>query len=373
MSRGTLAGLSVVEFAGIGPAPFCGMMLADMGADVIRIDRPGTQDPLAMNALFGRGKRSVTLDLKSAKGRVQALDLIAAANILIEGYRPGVMERLGLGPEPALAVQPRLVYGRVTGWGREGTVADTAGHDLNYVAMSGALWPIGHADAPPPPPINFVGDFGGGGMLLLSGVLAAHLSALRTGHGQTVDAAMMDGALIQAAMLYSLTQDGGWSDRRQDNLLDGGAPFYAAYRCADGGYIAVGAIETRFHDVLMDKLGLPRLAQPDQMDKARWSARRAEMAALFQTRPRSDWVTLFAGTDACVSPVLTPIEAIAHTDHRARGSFVEVDGQIQPAPPVRFGRTPSPSPAAAPHPGAETQAILAALSRRECRAPVEPA
>ncbi|HEV2512144.1 CaiB/BaiF CoA-transferase family protein [Bosea sp. (in: a-proteobacteria)] len=369
MSSGALAGICVVEFAAIGPAPFCGMMLADMGADVIRIDRPGAQDPLAMNAVFGRGKRSVTLDLKSAEGQARALDLIARADILIEGYRPGVMERLGLGPEPALAARPKLVYGRVTGWGRGGTAAETAGHDLNYIAMSGALWPIGQADAPPPPPINFVGDFGGGGMLLLSGVLAAHLSALRTGQGQTVDTAMMDGALIQAAMLYSLTQDGGWSSRREDNLLDGGAPFYTTYRCADDGYLAVGAIEPRFHDVLMDGLGLPRLTAHDQMDKTRWPARRAQMAALFASRSRRDWAALFAGSDACVSPVLTPAEAIHHPDHLARESFVQVDGQMQPAPPIRFGRTPSQRPAPAPCPGAQTQAMLATLSGGGARVP----
>lgn len=365
MSRGTLDGVSVVEFAGIGPAPFCGMMLADMGAGVVRIDRPGAQDPLAMNAVFGRGKRSVELDLKSAGGRTQALDLIAGADILIEGFRPGVIERLGLGPEPALAAQPRLVYGRVTGWGREGAIARTAGHDLNYLALSGALWPIGQADAPPPPPINFVGDFGGGGMLLLSGVLTAYVGALKTGQGQTVDVAMMDGALTQAAMLYSLLQDGGWSERRQDNLLDGGAPFYAVYRCADDGYLAVGALETRFHDELMDRLGFARLTTADQMNKALWPARRREMAAVFLTRPRDEWVGLFEGSDACVSPVLSPAEAMSHPAHRLRGSFVEVDGQTQPAPPIRFGRTCSPRPAPPPVPGAHTPAVLADLARKK--------
>lgn len=370
--RGALAGVTVVEFAAIGPAPFCGMMLADMGADVVRIDRPGAPDPLATNAVFGRGKRSVVLDLKSEQGRRQALALIAASDILIEGYRPGVMERLGLGPDEALDANSQLVYGRVTGWGREGPLAATAGHDLNYVAMAGALWPIGQADAPPPPAVNFVGDFGGGGMLLLSGVLAARLSALATGRGQTVDAAMMDGATIQAAMLYSMIQEGAWSDRRQDNLLDGGAPFYATYRCSDDGFIAVGAIEQRFHDVLMDRLGWPRLSAEDQMEKSGWSERRAQLAALFATQPRQHWLALFDGSDACVAPVLTPAEALRHPSHQARNSFVEVAGQIQPAPAVRFGLTPAACPAPAPFPGANTSEILAALDGEARRIPAMP-
>lgn len=332
-----LSGVRVVEFASIGPAPFCGMMLADMGAEVIRINRPGVADPLAMDAIFGRGKQACVLDLKSAAGRERALGLLAQADILLEGMRPGVMERLGLGPREATASNPRLVYGRVTGWGREGALAETAGHDINYIAMSGALWPIGTADAPPPPPINFVGDFGGGGMLLLGGVLAAFHQARAMGRGRTVDVAMMDGAAIQAAMVFSLIQEGRWSDARQDNLLDGGAPFYGTYRCADGGFVAVGAIEPRFHDILMERLGLPKLSPESQMDRCEWPARRAQLAAIFADKSRAHWAEVFGGTDACVSPVLTPREAWAHPHHRERGSFSERNGQIQPAPPVRFG------------------------------------
>jgi alpha-methylacyl-CoA racemase len=344
---GPLQGLRVVEFAGLGPAPFCGMLLADLGAQVLRIDRHGA--PSAGAALFDpqkdilqRGRLVVALDLKHPQGHVAALRLVSEADAVIEGFRPGVMERLGLGPEPCLAANPRLVYGRMTGWGQHGPLAQTAGHDINYLALSGALHGIGRADSGPVPPLNLVADFGGGAMLLAVGVLAALLSAQRSGQGQVVDAAMTDGVALLQAMTLSLRAMGQWQDQRQSNLLDGGAPRYDTYACADGKHLAIGPLEPAFYAQFLRGLGLtddPLMQGED--DHTRWPAQRARIAAALAQRPRDAWVQVFEGSDACVSPVLSLAEAPLHPHNLARGSFVQAHGLLQPAPAPRFSRTPS--------------------------------
>ncbi|MGH8875483.1 MAG: CaiB/BaiF CoA transferase family protein, partial [Acidimicrobiia bacterium] len=295
---GPLDGLRVVELAGMGPAPFCGMVLADLGADVVRVDRPagltGRADP---SDVLNRGKRSLAVDLKHPEGVGVLLRLVGASDALIEGFRPGVTERLGLGPEVCLARNPRLVYGRMTGWGQEGPLAPAAGHDIDYIALAGALHPIGRPGERPVPPLNLVGDFGGGGMLLALGVLAALFEAHRTGQGQVVDAAMVDGAALLTAMVHGALHDGRWSDRRGANLLDGAAPFYDTYLTADGEALAVGALEPQFYAELLDRLGLDPAELPDQMDRSRWPELRERFAQLFMTRTRDEWAEVFAGSD----------------------------------------------------------------------------
>ncbi len=359
---GPLAGLRVIELAGIGPGPFCAMMLADAGADVLRIDRP---DPsglgLDLPARFdvcGRSRRSVALDLKHPDAVACILDLVRGADALIEGFRPGTTERLGLGPEPCLSANPRLVYGRITGWGQDGPLARAAGHDLNYIALAGALQAIGPADGVPVPPLNLVGDYGGGGMLLAFGMAAALAHAARTGTGQVVDAAMVDGASTLMAMFHGLRAAGQHGEARGTNLLDGGAPHYATYACRDGLHVAVAPIEAKFRRVLAGALDLPADTFDGLADPATWPEASARLAALFAGRDRAEWCALLEGTDACVAPVLTLAEAAEHPHARARGAFATVDGLVQPAPAPRFSATPSGAPTPTEPPGASTQAAL---------------
>jgi alpha-methylacyl-CoA racemase len=344
---GPLRGVRVLELVSIGPGPFCAMLLADLGADVLAVDRPAAGQP-GWPALFGRGRRRVAVDLKHPDGPGVVLDLAAGADALVEGFRPGVAERLGVGPEACLARNPRLVYGRVTGWGQDGPLAGSAGHDIDYIALAGALHPIGPADGPPVPPLNLLGDFGGGGMLLALGVVAALLEAARSGQGQVVDAAMADGAALLTTQLHELLAAGLWSDRRGANLLDGAAPCYAVYETADARHLAVGALEPQFWAELLERVGLPADDLPPQLDQSSWPALRERLAAKFRTRTRDEWCALLEGTDACVAPVLSLLEAPTHPHHQARATFVEVDGVTQPAPAPRFSRTPSahPSPPA---------------------------
>jgi alpha-methylacyl-CoA racemase len=339
-----LAGLRIIELDGLGPVTFTGMVLADMGAEVLRLTRGGNAPAAVFDEVGGevlhRGRTAVPVDLKSPEDRDKVLALVESADALIEGFRPGVMERLGLGPEACAARNPRLVYGRVTGWGQTGPMADQVGHDINYIALSGALHPMGAGDQPPPPPLNLVGDYGGGAMMLVSGVLAGLLEAKTTGRGRVVDAAMTDGSALLTSLFHALRARGLWSDQRGANLLDGGAPFYRCYACRDGGFVAVGALEPRFYAALINGLGLTPDEAP-QFDRDGWPALQDRFAALFAVRDRDDWAAHFAGTEACVTPVLTLGEAAEHPHNRARGTFVEA-GVVQPAPAPRFGEKPAP-------------------------------
>ena len=356
-----LDGVRVIELAGIGPVPFAGMLLSDLGADVMRVDRPATVaavDPdRPSHDPMGRGKRSVGVDLKHPDGAATVLRLVAGADVLIEGFRPGVTERLGVGPEPCLAANPKLVYGRMTGWGQEGPLAQDAGHDIDYLAVAGVLGHIGRAGAPPTPPINLVADFGGGANMLVIGVLAALVDAGRTGRGTVVDAAMVDGAALLMAPFWAARASGFWTDERGTNMLDSGAYFYDAYECADGGFVAVGAIEPQFHAALVKGLGLDGDDLPDQMDRAAWPGMKARLAAIFRSRSRDEWVEAFAGTDACVAPVLTMGEAAGHPHLQARGTVVESGGVPQPAPAPRVGG-PLPLPGPPVQAGAHTDEVL---------------
>ena len=360
---GPLEGYRVVEFAGIGPGPMCAMLLADMGATVVRLDRPvasglGVPRPDRFD-LLNRGRRSVAIDLKQPDGIAVALDLIAAADALIEGFRPGTMERLGLGPEPCLARNPKLVYGRMTGWGQEGPLAQAAGHDLNYIALTGALHAIGRAGAPPTPPLNLVADYGGGALYLAFGIACALVEAQRSGRGQVVDAAMIDGAASLMTSFFGLCAAGLYSDRRGENILDSGAPFYDVYACRDGRYVSVAPIETKFRDGFYRRVGIDAAALPDADDPANWPAIKAVIAARLATRTAADWCSLLEGTDACVAPVLSMAEAPQHPHHRARGTFVEIDGVVQPAPAPRFSRTKPELPTPPEPEGFSTEAALA--------------
>ncbi len=348
---GPLSGFKVVELAGLGPAPFCAMLLADMGAEVLRIDRIGGVDLLGQrHDVLARGRRSAAFDLKHPRAAAALLRLIAQADALVEGFRPGVMERLGLGPEACLERQPRLVYGRMTGWGQEGPLASRAGHDINYIALTGALHAIG--GEAPVPPLNLVGDFGGGGLLLAFGLLAALLHAQKTGQGQVVDAAMTDGAALLMAMIYSLKGNGAWSNRRGDNLFDGGLPLYGTYRCRDGKWLAVGPLEPQFAARFLQELGL-------EGQDPRAPALRAALTDSLAQRDRDDWCAHFDGLDVCVAPVLDLDEAPAHPHNRARETFIARDGVVQPAPAPRFSRTPATLGAPPPRPGQDTGAALA--------------
>jgi len=360
---GPLAGVRVLEFEAIGPAPFAGMLLADMGADVLLVERPaesglGLERERWMDVMH-RGKRSLVLDLKNEGAREAARRLVARADVLIEGFRPGVMERLGLGPQSALAANPRLVYGRMTGWGQRGPLAPRAGHDINYIALAGVLGAIGRRGEAPVPPLNLVGDFGGGGMLLAFGVVCALLHARASGEGQVVDAAMVDGAALLAAMFWGLLAGGRWREERGTNVLDTGAPWYDVYETADGGHMAVGAIEPKFYAELLARLGLSAAALPGQHDRARWPELRAQLAAAFRSRTRADWEAVFSDSDACVAPVLSFGEARAHPHALAREAFIEVGGVAQPAPAPRFSRTPASVHRAPPARGAGGAAALA--------------
>ncbi|MCZ8183672.1 MAG: CaiB/BaiF CoA-transferase family protein [Beijerinckiaceae bacterium] len=353
-----LAGIRILEFAGIGPAPFAAMLLADMGASILRIDRPGGADPWT-DKVVRRNRASVTADLKSPADLAQVKALALRADALIEGFRPGVMERLGLGPDALLAENPALVYGRMTGWGQEGPLALTAGHDINYIAITGALAAIGPAERPVPP-LNLVGDLGGGALYLAMGVLAALLRARQTGEGQVVDCAISDCTISLMAMFSDLAAQGRWdSGCREGNILDGAAPFYRTYRCRDGHFVAVGALERPFYAVLCQGLGLPALPEAERMDKTRWPEQIATFSAVFLTRTRDEWAAHFAGTDACLAPVLTLGEAPAHPHNLARRAFVTANGAVQPAAAPRFSAAPAPDMILPPdHPSLE--AALAA-------------
>ena len=341
---GPLAGLKILEFEAIGPGPFCGMMLADMGADVLLVDRPGDSGlGLGRNRWFDvmmRGRRSATLDLKSAGGVAAALELAGRADALIEGFRPGVMERLGLGPDALLKKNPKLVYGRMTGWGQDGPLAPRAGHDINYIALTGVLHAIGRAGGAPVPPLNLVGDFGGGGMLLAFGIACALVEAQKSGKGQVVDAAMVDGASTLAAMFSGMLAAGRWSETRGENILDTGAPWYDSYETKDGKYVAIGSIEPKFYEDLIFRLGLKDQNLPPQQDRKSWPALRKLFTEKFKEKTRDEWCAVFDGSDACFAPVLTFSEAQAHPHNAARGTYTRVGKVDQPAPAPRFSRTP---------------------------------
>ncbi|MFI8826334.1 CaiB/BaiF CoA transferase family protein [Streptomyces sp. NPDC053431] len=358
-SGGPLSGVRVVELAGIGPGPFAAMLLADLGADVVRVDRPGGPglgiDPAY--DLTNRNKRSVLVDLKADGGRDTVLDLVERADVLVEGYRPGVAERLGVGPEACLARNPRLVYGRMTGWGQDGPLAPTAGHDIGYIAITGTLGMIGpDPDGPPTVPANLVGDYAGGSLYLVIGVLAALRHAREHGEGQVVDAAIVDGTAHLATMIHGMLAAGGWQDRRGVNLLDGGCPFYGTYATSDGGYMAVGALEQQFYDEFARLLGIEDVA-PARRDLTRWPELRTAVAERFRTRTRDEWTEVFAGSDACVAPVLSLREAPGHPHLAARGTFVEHAGLVQPAPAPRFSATPGTVRTGPARPGADTAEV----------------
>jgi alpha-methylacyl-CoA racemase len=353
--HGPLAGVRVVELAGIGPGPFAAMMLADLGADVVRVDRPGGPgigvDPAY--DVTNRNKRSVIVDLKSEDGAASVLDLAERADILIEGYRPGVAERLGVGPEACRARNPKLVYGRMTGWGQEGPLAHRAGHDIAYIALTGTLGMIGEPGEPPAVPANLLGDYAGGSLYLVVGVLAALQHARVTGAGQVVDTAIVDGAAHLSTMIHGMMAAGAWQDRRRANLLDGACPYYGTYATADGRYMAVGPLEQRFYDEFVELLGIPELG-PARQDPARWEELRESVAARFRTRTRDEWTAVFEGSDACVAPVLSLREAPGHPHLAARGTFVDHGGITQPAPAPRFSATPTSVHGGPAQPGADT-------------------
>ena len=359
---GPLAGIKIIELAGIGPGPFCAMMLADMGADVIRIDRYQNAmggDPAAPPAdVLNRGRRSIAVDLKNPDGVETVLALIESADALIEGFRPGVMERLGLGPDVALARNPKLVYGRMTGWGQEGPYAPTAGHDINYIALAGALDPIGRRGEGPVPPLNLVGDFGGGGMLLAYGLVCGILSARTTGEGQVVDAAMVDGAAVLMTMFHAFRAMGMWNDERGTNMLDSGAHFYDVYETADGKYVSIGSIEPQFYAELLRLTGLEGEELPWQHDRNEWPALKERFAAIFKAKTRDEWCELMEGTDVCFAPVLSLTEAPEHPHNVQRETFIEVAGVVQPAPAPRFSATPTATPNPPAHAGQHTYEVL---------------
>lgn len=360
---GALTGYRVVEIAGIGPGPMAGMLLADMGAEVIVVDRgpANPADPMSEKDISRRGKKSIILDLKSVEGRDAMLKLVASADALIEGFRPGVTEKLGLGPKDCHAVNPALVYGRMTGWGQSGPLAHTAGHDINYLAISGALHAVGVAGQKPVPPINLLGDFGGGTMFLVMGILAALLEAKNSGQGQVVDAAMVDGAANLMWMCHSLNAAGVWDFKNQGtNLLDGGAFFYDTYSCADGKYVALGSIEPQFFAEFVKLSGVdPAVFTPEsQADRSRWPELKQELARVFATKTRDEWAAIFEGSDACLSPILTSIEAIDHPHNQLRQTFQSMDGYIQPSPAPRLSRTPSSVSHGRHEVGADSDAVM---------------
>ncbi|WP_374452893.1 CaiB/BaiF CoA transferase family protein [Phenylobacterium sp.] len=355
-AAGPLCGLRILEFAAIGPGPFCGMMLSDLGADVIRIDRPGA-GLSAPTDVTSRGRRSIAVDLKAPGAVELCLRLAVQADGLFEGFRPGVMERLGLGPQTVMARNPGLVYGRMTGWGQDGPLAQAAGHDINYIALSGALHAIG-TDEKPTPPLNLVGDFGGGALFLAAGMLAAMLHVARGGAGQVIDAAMCDGAASLMATFYGRRAAGSWEDGRRRNLLDGGAHFYDTYRCADGEWVAIGPLEPQFYGELLRRLGVDDPQGLPQGERTRWPALRERLAAVFATRSRAEWRAVLEGSDACFAPVLSMADAPAHPHNKARGVFQDVAGVIQPAPAPRFSGTPGAIQGPPPSVGAHAQQVL---------------
>jgi alpha-methylacyl-CoA racemase len=360
---GPLSGIKIVELAGIGPAPYACMLLADAGADIIRVERtPASSARSAGKArhwdILTRSRRSIAVDLKKPDGVEIVLDLVSGADALIEGFRPGVAERLGLGPDDCFARNKRLVYGRMTGWGQDGPLAMSAGHDIDYIAIAGALWPIGRGGEAPVPPLNLVGDFGGGGMMLAFGVSAALVNAQRSGEGQVVDAAMVDGAASLMSMIYAFKELGLWTDERGSNTLDSGAHYYEVYETSDGKWFAVGAIEAQFYAKLLELLGLDASELPQESDRSAWPQMKRRFAEIFKTKSRDEWAAIFEGTDGCGAPVLSPWEAHEHEHNRARGTFVEVEGMIQPGPAPRFSRTPSAVSRPPSFPGSDTDDAL---------------
>jgi alpha-methylacyl-CoA racemase len=351
---GPLSGLKIIEFAGIGPGPFCGMLLSDLGADVVRVDRKGAK---GAREIYERGRRSIALDLKKPEAVEACLRLLEQADACFEGYRPGVMERLGLGPDAALARNPKLVYGRMTGWGQTGPLAQSAGHDINYLALSGALAAIGTKEKPTPP-LNLVGDFGGGSLYLALGLLSGVIHARATGQGQVIDCAITEGAASLMTLFHGLRANGRWTNERAANSLDGGAHFYNTYRCADGAWICIGPIEPQFYALLRDKLGLSDPEFDAQMDRSHWPSLRAKLEAIFSTRARAEWCALLEGTDVCFAPVLDLDEAPHHPHNAARESYVEVDGLVQPGPAPRFSATPGAIQGPPPDIGAHTDVAL---------------
>lgn len=356
---GPLGGLKVLELAGIGPGPYACMLLADLGADVLRLERGVVDAATDVDwNLLNRSRPSVAIDLKNEAGRDLVLELAEQADVLIEGFRPGVTERLGLGPTEVFARNSRLVYGRMTGYGQEGPLADRAGHDINYIAVSGALWPVGREGDRPVPPLNLIGDFGGGALFLVFGVLAAIISARLTGEGQVVDASMVDGSASMMTMTHSFMNRGSWREERGTNILDSGAHFYEVYETSDGGYMAVGAIEPQFYQELLRGLGLIGQELPDQMDRKQWRSMKETFAAIFASKTRDQWTEIFVGVDACVTPVLSPREAVKHRFNVGRNVFADLD-HIQPSPAPRFSRTPGSIGMSPTQPGASTSVGLA--------------
>ncbi|MEL7450646.1 MAG: CaiB/BaiF CoA-transferase family protein [Pseudomonadota bacterium] len=355
---GPLKGIRIIEIAGLGAAPFAGMLLADMGAEVIQIERPAITSSTPIPDCCRRNKRSVTLDLKAAAGKSVLLRMVKKADVLFEAFRPGVMERLGLGPEECLAANPRLVYGRMTGWGQTGPLAEAAGHDINFISLSGALHAIGEKGGGPVPPLNLVGDYGGGAMFLAAGILAALLHAERTGEGQVVDAAMTDGSALLMGVFHSLHLMGRWETQRGVNLLDGGAHFYGVYETRDGKHVSIGPLEPQFYGLLIDKLGLDKERFGNQHDPAQWPELSDELAAVFKKRTQKQWCRSLEGTDVCFAPVLDFLQATKHPHNVARNTFVTVDGAVQPAPAPRFSRTASTVEYGSRPTGADTDTVL---------------
>jgi alpha-methylacyl-CoA racemase len=341
MASGPLSGIKIVEFAGIGPGPFAGMLLSDLGADVVRIDRPGDGKPGRKEDIASRGKRSIGLNLKDAGDIETALALIDKADVLLEGFRPGVMERNGLGPDVCLARNSKLIYGRMTGWGQHGALSHSAGHDLNYIAITGALHAMGDGDGKPRPPLNLVGDFGGGALYLVMGVLAAVINVKNGGKGQVIDCAMSDGAASLMTMFYGMRAQGFWTDQRDANMLDGGAHFYDTYACRDGKWVSIGSIEPQFYALLLEAAGLKDPDFSAQMDRSKWPSLKEKVAAAFKTKTRDEWTAIMEGTDICFAPVLSLAEAPEYKHNKDRETFVEIEGVIQPAPAPRFSETPS--------------------------------
>ena len=356
---GPLTGTKIIELAGIGPGPFCGMMLADMGAEVIRVNR--TNEISRPIDVLARGRKSIAVNLKETRGKALILELCKSADALFEGFRPGVTERLGLGPDECMAVNPSLVYGRMTGWGQDGPMALAAGHDINYISLAGALHAIGPKGGKPVPPLNLVGDFGGGGMLLAFGLVCAMLEAQKSGKGQVVDAAMVDGAAILMAMFFTQLGAGHFRDQRGSNLLDSGAHFYDTYETSDGSYISVGSIEPQFYALLLEKTGLDFDEFSPQMDQSRWPDYKDKVAEVFKTRTRDEWCDLMEGSDVCFAPVLSLSEVHEHPHNKSRNTFVELAGLMQPAPAPRFNRTGAELTHGSREPGEDTRSVLAEL------------